>query len=126
MSPRPQSITHTSIPTFMFHVVHPGSGVYLFSHIPFYDIHYLTLVDLLFCSIFGVVINYDDYLYNTNDTDNDTSGGISGVENTCFSTIRYGNNNFSFIDIYDVIVVNLAYNYVPFGATLETISSSTG
>ena len=58
MSPRPKSNTHTSIATFMFHVVHPGSVVYLFSHILFYDIQYLTLVDVLFCSIYGVVLLY--------------------------------------------------------------------
>ena len=87
MSPQPQSNNHTSITTFMFHVVHPGSGVYLFSHILFYDIQYLTLVDVLFCSIYGVDTNsvdYDDYSSNNNATNNDTPGSISGVENGTF------------------------------------------
>ena len=126
MSPRPQSNTHTSITTFMFHVVHPGSGVYLFSHILFYDIQYLTLVDVLFCSIYGVDTNsvdYDDYSSNNNATNNDTPGSISGVEN---GTFRYGNNNINCIDIYGVIVVNIAYDSVPLVAILDTISSSSG
>ena len=82
MSPCPN--THTSITTFMFHVVHPGSGVYLFSHILFYDIQYLTLVDVLLCSIYGVdtnAVDYDDHSSNNNATNNDIPGSISGVEN---------------------------------------------
>ena len=124
MSPRPN--THTSITTFMFHVVHPGSGVYLFSHILFYDIQYLTLVDVLLCSIYGVdtnAVDYDDHSSNNNATNNDFPGSISGVEN---GTIQYGNNNIKCIDIYGVIVVNIAYDSVPFVTILDTISSSSG
>jgi len=125
MSPRPKSNTHTSITTFMFHVVHPGSGVYLFSHILFYDIQYLTLVNVLSCSIYGVdnnAVDYDDCSSNNNATNNDTPGATAGVEN---GTIRYGNNNINCIDIYGEIVVNIAYDSVPFVATLDTISSSS-
>ena len=133
MSPRPQSNTHTSITTFMFHVVHPGSGVYLFSHILFYDIQYLTVVvdqfDVLFCSIYGVdtnAVDYDDYLCNTNDTNNDTPGSISGVENGCSSPARYRNNDISSIDTNGITVMHFIYNYVAFVLTLDTISSSSG
>ena len=124
MSPRPN--THTSITTFMFHVVHPGSGVYLFSHILFYDIQYLTLVDVLLCSIYGVdtnAVDYDDYSSNNNATNNDTPGSISGVDNC---TIQYGNNNIKCINIYGVIVVNISYDSVPFVTTLDAISPSSG
>ena len=97
MSPRPKSNTCTTNTIVMFNVVHLRSGVYLFTHILFYDIQYLTYwlvivdwFDVLFCSIYGVntdAFDYDDYLCNNNDTNNDTPGCISGVENDCSSTV---------------------------------------
>ena len=66
------------------------------------------------------------YLCNNNGTNNDTPDCISGVENDRSDTMRYGNNNISFIDIYCLIMVHLAYNSVALVTTLETISSSYG
>jgi len=60
------------------------------------------------------------HLCNNNGTNNDTPDCISGVENDRSGTIKYGNNNISFIDVYGVSVVNIAYDSV----TLETISTS--
>ena len=78
-----------------------------------------------FCSIHGVdtdAIDYDDYLCNNNDT----PGGISGVENDCSSTVQYGINNISFIDTNGVIMMHLIYSYVALVKSLDTISSSSG
>ena len=84
--------------TNMLSFVHPGSGVYMFTHILFYHIQYLTYrsvivdqFDVLFYSIYGVdtdAVDYDDYLFNNNDI----PSCISRVENNCSSTVRYGNN----------------------------------
>ena len=101
------------------------------------------VVQLLFYNLQGFdhynnghtfVVIYDICVFNNNDTQtsghlsniNDIPGCISGVENDCSSTIRYGNNNISSIDIYGVIVVHLAYNSVGLVETLDTISSSSG
>ena len=103
----------------------------MFTHILFDDIQYLTYqlvgvdwFDVLFRSTYRVdtdAVDYDDYLCNNNDT----PGGTSGVGNDCSSTVRYGNNNISFINIYSLIVVNLAYNSVALVTALDTISSSS-
>ena len=106
------------------------------THILFYDIQYLTYrpavvdhVDGLLHSIYGVDtddVDYDDYLCNNNDTNNDTPGGISGVENDFPSTIQYGNNNISSIDTNGVIVMHLIYNSVALVTALDMISPSSG
>ena len=88
-------------------------------------------VDGLLLSIYWVPtddVNYDDHLCNNNDTNtnNDTPGCISRVENDYSSTVQYGNNNITFIDIYGVIMVYLAYNYVALVTTFDAISSSSG
>ena len=65
-----------------------------------------------------------DHLCNNNGTNNGTLDCTSGVKNGCSGTIRYGNNDISFINIYGVSVVNLAYDFVALVVTLESISSS--
>ena len=135
MSPRLKSYSRTAHTTVMFNVVHPGSGVYLFTHILFYDIQYLTYrlvvidrFDVLFCSIYGVdtdAVAYDDYLCNNNDTNNDTPCCISGVENDCSRTARYGNNNISSSDTNVTIVMHFIYNSVVPVTALDSIPSSS-
>ena len=66
------------------------------------------------------------HLYNNNGTNNDTPDCLSGVENDRSDTIRYGNNNISFTNIYDVIVMLIIYNSVALVTDLDTISSSSG
>ena len=83
------------------------------------------VVQLLFYNLQGsnhynnghiFVVIYDIHIFNNNDAPsscylcniNDTPSCITGVENDCLSTIQYGNNSVSIIDIYGVIVVNLA------------------
>ena len=71
MSPRPKSNTCTTNTTVMFNVVHPGSSVYIFTHILFDNIQYLIYqsfvvdwFDVLFRSIYRVDtddVDYDDY-----------------------------------------------------------------
>ena len=65
------------------------------------------------------------HLYNNNGTNNDTPDCTSGVEIDHSDTIRYGNNNISFIITYDVIVMHLTYNFVDLVTALDTISSSS-
>jgi len=101
------------------------------------------VVQLLFYNLQGFdyynnghtfIVIYDIRVINNNDTPssghlcnfNDIPGCISVVENDCSSTVRYRNNNIGSIDIYGVIVVNLAYNFVALVATLNTIYSSNG
>ena len=89
----------------------------------------LFVVDGLLRFIYRVdadEVDYDDHLYNNNDTNNDTPDCMSGVENNCSSTERYGNNNISSIDIYGVTLVYLLYNSTALVATLDTITSSGG
>ena len=122
MSPCPKFNTCTTKTSVMFNVVHPGTGVYMFTHILLYDIQYLTYrlvvvdrFDVLFRSIYGVdtdAVDYDDYLCNNNDTNNDTPGCISGVETNCSSPAQYGNNNISFIDTNGITSMHLIYNSV--------------
>jgi len=66
------------------------------------------------------------HLYNNNGTNNDTPDYLSGVENDRSGTIRYGNNNISFTNIYDAIVMHIIYNSVAHVTVLDTISSSSG
>ena len=102
----------------------------MFTHILFFDKQYLTYqlvvvdrFDVLFRIIYGVdtdAVDYNDYLYNNNDT----QGFISGVGNDCSSTLQYGNNNINFIDANGVFVMHLTYNSVDLVMALDTISSS--
>ena len=57
---------------------------------------------------------------------NDIPECISGVENDCSGIVRYGNNNISFINIYDVIVMYFTYNSIDLVTALDTISSPSG
>ena len=83
----------------------------------------------MFRSIYGVDtddVDYDDYLCNNNDSNNDSPGCISGVENDCLSPARYGNNDISSIDTNGIIVMHLLYSFVALVTALDNISSSNG
>ena len=69
----------------------------------------------MFRSIYGIDtddVDYDDYLCNNNDTNNDTPGFIPRVENDCLGTVRNRNNNISFIDTNGITSMHLIYNSV--------------
>jgi len=93
-----------------------NSGVVFVLHLLFYNLQRLDLYEngYTYGIIYDIrVFNNNNtpcsgHLYNNNGTNNDTPDSISGVENDPSGTIRYGNNNISFINIYGVIVVNLA------------------
>ena len=109
-----------------------NSGVVFVLQLLFYNLQRLNLYDNghTYDIIYDICVFTNNntqcsgHLCNNNGTNNDTPDCTSGVENGCSGTIRYRNNDISFINIYCVSVVNLAYNFVALVVTLESISSS--
>ena len=114
-----------------YEVVYAHVNVYAIVQLLFYNLQRLNRYDNghTYNVIYDICVfnnnktPFSGHLYNNNATNNDTPDCISGVENECSGTMRYGKINISYIDIYGVIVVNLAYDSVALVATLETISS---